>query len=163
MKKGAWLCILVFSIVHCAFAGVTQPEDFTLTSHSGVDPVLLLPFDAGGYSDWWIWGESPRHYYGRHELLSGEWAAAIYYDGIETSPIDPNDSNSAMQAMWLTDVFSYPTWWTNSTFSKNGDSDCWFDDWNDPNNEPESGINTAQSIIINHDGRVKVTIRLRSC
>ena len=56
--------------------------------------------DAAGYSDKFYWGASPpslRHaaeY--EHEMLSGEWGAAIYYGGIATGD----------QAMWLTD-YSY--------------------------------------------------------
>ncbi len=62
--------------------------------------------DAAGYGDEFYWGESPYHPHESHELLSGEWAAAIYYDGIDTG-----DSS-----MWLTDKFIEPYWETNSDF-----------------------------------------------
>jgi hypothetical protein len=52
--------------------------------------------DTAGYSDKFYWGASPRHNVeDEHEMLSGEWGAAIYYDGIGTGN----------QAMWLTDCF----------------------------------------------------------
>jgi hypothetical protein len=54
--------------------------------------------DYAGYSDVIEYGYSLEHPYTYHELLSGEWAAAIYYDGIEDAP----------QAMWLTDKFLFP-------------------------------------------------------
>ena len=43
-------------------------------------------------------------------MLSGEWGAAIYYDGIDTDPIDANEPDGARKAMWLTDKFIEPTW-----------------------------------------------------
>ena len=73
--------------------------------------------------------------------MSGEWAAAIYYDGIAT---DPN-------AMWLTDEFIYPNWPTESNFVM----DTWFSRWNDPYN-PVNNYDTGQSIIKNNE--VEVTI-----
>jgi len=42
--------------------------------------------DAGGYSDKFYWGPSPRHNVSeRHEMLSGEWGAAIYCDDVGTA------------------------------------------------------------------------------
>jgi len=38
--------------------------------------------DAAGFSDNFFWGTSPRHNFEEHEMLSGEWGAAIYYPGI---------------------------------------------------------------------------------
>ena len=164
MKINKFLLISSFLLFSTfSIADDTLQSDFYLTSSNDSIPVLTMPFDAGGFSDWWYWGESIRHDTSNatrnpHEMLSGEWAASIYYDGIETDPVDPNNPSSPHQSMWLTDWFSYPSWQTNSTFSKNGDADCWLDEWNDPNNNPTTGVNTAQSIIINDDGRVKVTI-----
>jgi hypothetical protein len=62
-----------------------------------------IDMDDYGYSDWLIYyppGVPP------HEMLSGEWAAAIHYVGIASAPL----------TMWLTDQFIYPTFMTNSAF-----------------------------------------------
>lgn len=159
MNKEVRFCVVSAFMVSVAF-GVTQPSDFILNDNiSGDSLTIKMGFDAGGYSDWWDWAPSERHdYFVMHEMLSGEYGAAIYYDGIDTDTIDPNDPFSENEAMWLTDVFSYPTFPTNSKFSKNGDTDCWFSVWNDPNNKPVNGVNTARSIIVNDDGRVRITI-----
>jgi len=81
-----------------------RPQDkFVLLA----SPHWFAKFDGGGFCDWWHWGESDLHpVSGYHEMLSGEWAAAIYYDGIVTDP----------HAMWLTDYFRFPYWDTNSEF-----------------------------------------------
>jgi len=123
-------------------AGSTLPSDFMLTCSN-----MTLPFDVGGFSDWWYWGYSSLHPHNSHEMLSGEWAAAVYYDGIDDE--DPN------KAMWLTDAFSFPTWYTGSNFSKKGDPETSYGAWDDPNN-PCVGNDTAKSIIA--DDNVKVTI-----
>jgi len=88
---------IVFGEVFCALSlGTTILPDFQMYS-SETNPVVKMAFDAAGYSDWWYWGRDywPRHPYSQHEMLSGEWAGAIYYDGIATGE----------QAMWLTDHF----------------------------------------------------------
>ena len=118
-------------------------------------PSWQAEFDSAGYSDCFYWGYSVFHQYDSHEMLSGEWAAAIYYDGIDTN------SN---QAKWLTDYFLYPFITTNSNFI--------FVDVNsfdDPNNAitPYDGFvtnyhgthtayDTAQSIIANNNIRVTI-------
>lgn len=65
----------------------------------------FINLDDYGYSDqlyyWHHTGVDP------HEMLSGEWAAAIMYDEITTAP----------SAMWLTPWFVCPDWATNSTFT----------------------------------------------
>lgn len=62
--------------------------------------------DTAGYSDDFYYNRTDLHSYGTHEMLSGEWAAAIYYDGIAAEP----------NAMWLTNRFVDPDWTTNSDF-----------------------------------------------
>jgi hypothetical protein len=96
--------------------------------------------DAGGYSDVIKWGWSNYHPYGLHELLSGEWGAAIYYNGISTSP----------NAMWLTNQFLVPDWPTYCNFSVNS-----YNAWDDSNN-PIVGYDTGRSVISNSD--VEITI-----
>jgi hypothetical protein len=68
-------------------------------------------FSRAGYLDITEWYQSERHEYGPHEMATGDWAAAVYYDGIDTS------SN---QAAWLTNLFRYPDIYpTNSPFDVN--------------------------------------------
>jgi hypothetical protein len=99
-------------------------------------------FDAAGYTDEMNWGNSPYHPHTYHELMSGEWAAAIYYDGIATGS----------KAMWLTDKFRVPTWYPNPNDFVI-DTGAFLKD--DPNN-PVDGNDTGRSVIKN--SQVKVTI-----
>jgi hypothetical protein len=64
---------------------------------------LAIYLDDFGYSDGLFY---THHAVPSHELLSGEWAAAILYDGIASAG-----------PMWLTHSFVCPDWQTNSTFS----------------------------------------------
>ena len=101
--------------------------------------------DAAGFSDKFYWGASPpslRHAAAyEHEMLSGEWAAAIYYDGIAMGP----------EAMWLTDYFLYPYWTTNSDFII--DSDPFAEDDED---NPVVGYDTGHSRIKNEQVTVAI-------
>jgi len=91
--------------------------------------------DAAGYSDKFYWGPSPRHdVSGEHEMLSGEWGAAIYYTGISTEP----------KAMWLTNEFVLPDWYTNSDFQIMDSPN----QWDNPAN-PVVGYDTGHSSIRN--------------
>jgi hypothetical protein len=60
-----------------------------------------------GYSDLLFYNAPPFPGQYIHEMLSGEWAGAIGYDGL----------GIADAAMWLEPSFEYPTWVTNSGFS----------------------------------------------
>lgn len=93
--------IAIFCFVQVANATSIWQQTITLTC-----PYWDAKVDAAGYGDYFNWWESPYHPHESHELLSGEWAAAIYYDGIDTG-----DSS-----MWLTDKFIEPYWETNSDF-----------------------------------------------
>jgi hypothetical protein len=120
-------------------------------------PVSFGEFDAAGYSDWAYWGSSDRHGYEYHEMLSGEWAAAIYYEGIATGS----------QTMWLTDHFLWPNWTTLSDFSATSCS-SWDDPYPPLNPVPPNetakdhdqntvtAYDTGQSVI--HNGQVQITI-----
>ena len=55
-------------------------------------PYFFGDIDASGYSDVIWYTRSPSHPYGYHEILSGEWASAIYYDGIDTDLIDSQNA-----------------------------------------------------------------------
>lgn len=116
-------------------------------------PYFYATLDAAGYSDWIWYGASPIHDHDYHEVLSGEWAAAIYYDGISTDlTADPNDGDRR-QAMWLTKHFDYPNWPTNSNFQKSAGQPC--EAWYEPTN-PSPLLNTGQSTIRNN--KIEITI-----
>jgi hypothetical protein len=143
--------IMISVFLFSAIAFGTLPADrFVYLGNS----IWQAEFDTGGYSDCIYRGVSLRHPYGSHEVLSGEYGCAIYYDQI---PIDPC-------AMWLTNYFLYPSFSTNSNFVFD-DADSW-DDQNNPL-EPfypfqtnyhgtQTVYDTAQSKISN--GQIEVTI-----
>ena len=118
---------LVLMLSHLLFAELPSQRMVYIGS-----PVCFGVYDAAGFSDWIYYGNENNiyHPYDYHEVLSGEWAAAIYYDGIDTSPINPADPSSGNQAMWLTDLFLYPNWNTNSDFI----IDLFSDSWDTPEN-----------------------------
>jgi hypothetical protein len=70
----------------------------------GACPIWSIYLDDYGYSDY-LWYK--HHGLHGHEMLSGEWAAAILYDGIDTP---------GGKAMWLPHNFVCPSWTTNSNF-----------------------------------------------
>lgn len=121
------------------------------------EPYFFGEFDSAGYSDWIWYGLSPTHDYQYHEMLSGEWASAIYYDGIDTGIIDPNDPEHKQYAMWLTDEFIYPDWTTNSNFIVPDPLSCLA--WQDPNN-PVPEINTSKTVIANDEVEITVDMEL---
>jgi len=110
-RKGILHCrVPVVSIIittgfFCAPTAHSVTWDFQMYS-STTDPIVAMNFDAAGYSDWSYWGyHLPRHPHPEppllaHEMLSGEWAGAVHYDGIA----------SGDEAMWLTDYFQWPNW-----------------------------------------------------
>ncbi len=144
----------VWSMANVRVSAAMRPQDkFVLLA----SPHWFAKFDGGGFCDWYHWGGaglSECHPYDYHEMLSGEWAAAIYYDGIATDP----------HAMWLTDYFRFPFWTTNSDFELELATG-----WHDPTNPvPVSQgkvsdlgdfidmNDTGRSIISN--GEVRITI-----
>jgi hypothetical protein len=131
------VCILV--VMFC-FSSVSMAYDLYCDYFNAY-------FDDAGYSDVINWGYSPNHPYpyqgGFHETLSGEWGAAIFYNGLSTEP----------NSMWLSNYFKFPYWYTNSTFS----TSLYLNSWDDPNN-PVQGYDTAQSKIVSGDGKVEITI-----
>lgn len=95
-------------------------------------PDWYIDLNDAGYSDWMI-----QTFPGQldHENLSGEWAAAISYDGISTP---------GGVSMWLTPWFICPYFTTNSTFS----TEIPLTTWDDPAN-PTTGNDTGYSKISN--------------
>ena len=86
-----------------AFAGRRAPRGQMLEC-PGSCPAWEIYLDDYGYSDYLGYS---HHGVPLHEMLSGEWAAAIKYVEIESWP----------QAMWLTHQFICPDWSTNSNFT----------------------------------------------
>ena len=92
---------------------------------------VAFEFYPSGYSDGWYWGYSEdKHEYSSHEVLSGDFGAAIFFSGIRDN-----------KAMWLTQHFEYPSW--NPVTDFNAGS---YDSWNDPLNFIDN-IDTAQSMV----------------
>jgi hypothetical protein len=112
------------------------------------EPISLYALDAqnrhfvefdfypSGYSDGFYWGPSARHLNWNegysHEMLSGEWAAGIYYNGIHDN-----------KTQWLADWFKVPNWQTHTSFHQNSNYQVW-------------NHRTAQSEV--NDLNIKVTI-----
>lgn len=139
------VCIFVIIIGLSSMVMAYRPSEQTLTigDNYGYDqaPHFYGVFDAAGFSDGIYWGYEPNHHpYSYHEVLSGEYGSAIFYDDISTEP----------NAMWLTNQFLFPNWTTNSDFDSFGAS-AWYDSSNPvPNN------NTGQSVIENDQVRVTI-------
>lgn len=146
------LGILVGSGV-CVFAKMGN-DSLTIGQNDAEEPkpYFYAKMDTAGYSDWIWYGPSDLHpVESFHELLSGEWGAAIYYDGVDTPLIDPANSSLGRQAMWLTRQFQTPNWNTNGRFNTYETFGAWHDGSN-----PTPGPNTGQSKI--RDGSVEITI-----
>ncbi len=160
--KRSFFCLAIYAIVFASDAYCALPEERPLrignttgqeSEPNGIEPYFFADFDAAGYSDDGIYyGFSHRHDYTYHELLSGEWGAALYYDGIDTPVIDPNNPSLGRKAMWLTNLFKWPNWQTNSNFIVEEDPDT----WNNPEN-PSPYINTAHSTIIGDKTTIDIT------
>jgi len=128
-------------------ADQTTTVDLALIHEAPVPGTLSCPdwyitLDNFGYSDWMIQtfpDQAP------HENLSGEWGAAVRYDGIPTP-----DGKS----MWLTTFFLYPDFVTNSNFYTTVPLEV----SDDPSN-PVVGQDTGYSQISN--GVVTIDIRYR--
>lgn len=150
--KSIWVLCIFCVLFSASSFGLIDGKKLTIgdSSQQGGAPYFYATLDAAGYSDWIFYGNSPDHDYGYHELLSGEYgSAAIYYDGIGTTIINP--STGDRQAMWLTQQFEYPYWPTNSNFTAPGICAA----SSNPNN-PTPLMDTGQSFITNGD--VEITV-----
>jgi uncharacterized repeat protein (TIGR01451 family) len=154
-----WSKVFFYVVLVCILSGLgwcsIDGKKLTIggsSSGSSAPPYFYGTFDAAGFSDWIWYGYSPEHPHGYHELLSGEWGAAIYYDGIATDWVDPSSTALGRKAMWLTQAFEYPNWDTKSTFFVSGDCRA----WDDPNNPLTGMMDTGISFIQN--GTVEVRI-----
>jgi parallel beta-helix repeat protein len=94
------LYILLFAVSNC-FAG---EGEFQINC-----PYWYIDIDQAGYVDYTWYYQSPRHQVeSAHEMMTGDWAAAVWYQGIK---------QGSNQAQWLTDGFVYPFFDTNSPFA----------------------------------------------
>jgi len=153
-KHNQLLITFITSCFLLSIANADMPSSETLTIGNNTaypndtsikKPYFYAEIDSAGYSDVIFYGRSPiLHPHPYHELLSGEWGAAIYYDGIVTNS----------KAMWLTDKFLFPEWNTKSDFL--------IDDaytpsaWQDPNNNPSPLVDTGKSIIKNSQVQIQI-------
>ncbi|MCX5632193.1 MAG: right-handed parallel beta-helix repeat-containing protein [Phycisphaerae bacterium] len=113
-----------------------------LASNGGVS----FGFYPSGYSDGWYWGVSDSHLHwpsDYHETLSGDWAAAIYFSGIQNN-----------KGMWLTQHFNWPNWDPVTDFNSGS-----YNEWNDPCN-PIDNIDTARSMVETNQIRVTIDYNL---
>jgi len=109
------------------------------------NPSWYITIDAYAYSDFLIYYTGPFPSMLPHEMLSGELAAAIGYDGIESVLPPPN------RTMWLTPYFEYPTWDSNSTFTIVSDLTA-------PQDTDADGLPEGYSIISNGDVEIRIDL-----
>jgi uncharacterized repeat protein (TIGR01451 family) len=125
-------CLILVCIISCFVLNNSAfgvGENFTV--YGG--PTTWGFYDTG-YSDGWYWGYSEdEHPHGNHEMLSGEFAAAIWW---------PNCGSN--EAIWLTDWFECPSFSTNTIFQSYGNPP--YLTWNDTNN-PVNSVDTAYAVI----------------
>jgi len=134
IKWRARILLALASLAAFAMTAATVFAGGTLSN-----PIWWITVDDAGYSD--------ALYYSHdgftHEMLSGEWAGAIQYDGIDTT---------GGEAMWLTSYMNCPSWTTNSTFTTVSP----FSAYDDPAN-PVVGSDTGSAVTGN--GAVEVAIQ----
>ncbi len=150
--------IIVSLFVNILFPSLASAEqvEFTLSC-----PYWEIEYDRAGYVDITNWHTSPRHPFAVHEMMTGDWAAAVYYDGI----------NQDNKSEWLTNQFEVPTFYTGSPFSGSfnvpdneafsiSNDPCnpvW--DFNQPSDPPYSSIQKDSGWSkVDDDNKLEVTI-----
>ncbi len=155
VRRVIFLCLLLGAIgTNLCFAVLPSSDIFTIgrIGSNSTDEGISGTFDAGGYSDGIYYGITDIHPFSSHELLSGEWGAAVHYDGIN-SPYISSDPNLGRQAMWLTDYFKFPYWYTGSQFFIPDNK--LHQVWNNPNN-PILGDDAARTWVRNQSLEVQI-------
>ena len=89
------VCFLI-TMLSPAFIFARSVE-FTLSS-----PYWYIQYDRAAYVDITYWYPSLLHDFGPHEMMTGDWAAAVSYSGL-------NETNTAE---WLTNSFIIPSFST---------------------------------------------------
>lgn len=142
------VCAAVLSIASNGFA---SSGEFQINC-----PYWYFDIDRAGYVDYTWYYQSERHGYGPHEMMTGDWAAACWYQGIK---------QGSNQAQWLTDSFVYPDFGTGSPFafgsfsvSNNSCNPVWTDPCqpNPPPYNPGTKSDTGRSDV--NDGKLQVKI-----
>ena len=111
-----------------------------------VNPGWKIFLNSAGYSD--ILYFTPTAPYIEYEILSGEWAAALKYDDITNTGLDPTNP---FGAQWLTQEFIYPGWPTGSPFKVVEPIRTWDNPYN-----PIDGPDTGHSAIANDRVRIDI-------
>ncbi len=83
----------------------------TIAETRFANPNWFVDVTDSGYADYLVYTSGSFPAREVHELLSGEWAAALSYDGLASRLPPPQ------RAMWLEANWDYPDWLTNSTFT----------------------------------------------
>lgn len=143
LKKQCWFktvlmgTLLTFSLV----VSITPARAIGTMSN----PNWTIDLTDAGYSDV-LWYSPSGTWADAHEMISGEWAAAIRYKGIEGDNSDTtgDPTSAAGDSVWLEKNFIYPDWKTNSTFG----TVTSIATWDDPAN-PVVGNDTGKSKISN--------------
>jgi hypothetical protein len=125
--------IIVFFVCNDVVFAYGEPIEIYTNDYTASGGGVAFNFYPSGYSDGFWWGYTNRHPYYHHEMLSGEHAAAIWWNNCGSN-----------QAIWLPDQFVEPDFSTNSTFQAYGNPP--YLAWNDPCN-PIDSCDTAYSVI----------------
>jgi len=112
------------------------PYEFELSC-----PYWYILFNRAGYADITYWYPSPLHDFGPHEMMTGDWAAAVSYSGL-------NETNTAE---WWTDQFIIPTFSTNSAFDFTVPANQAFNAFNDSNNPVWTSQNQPSGYVAGSD------------
>lgn len=107
------------------------------------NPHWSISITDSGYSDIILYNAGPFPADWIHEMISGEWGAAVAYDGIPLA--------LPVRAMWLEPEWNYPTWTTNSSFTVVSPMSF-------PADLDADGLPEGSSVIANGD--VEITIAL---
>lgn len=128
------------TVLPLALLGIAPP---VLAQQEYASPHWSITMSDYGYSDFieYTAGAFPPGWI--HEMISGEWGAAIAYDGIPLTLPE--------RAMWLEPEWVYPNWTTNSNFTVIQPLDF-------PQDLDADGLPEGSSVIANAD--VEITISL---
>jgi hypothetical protein len=135
--------IIVIVCIISNFAKAVKWEDFWLYDPNSS---CVWGLTYAGYSDSFDWNYSVRHN-GSHEMLSGEWAAALAWS-----------QGSSSQIYWLTDMFEFPDFSTGTVFEAYGNPSC--SAWNNPNNPASDSYDSAYAVIRNTSDQNNIEIRM---
>ena len=129
---------VVISLVLLAAASLPAAAQWNYAN-----PHWYITLDSYGYSDFLIYTSGPFPAMMLHEMLSGEFAAGIGYDGIESTLPSPN------KTMWLPPFFDYPSWDSNSTFTVVSELTA-------PQDTDADGLPEGNAVISNGDVEIRI-------